>query len=347
MFKDITLDELLNKQQKESHTIIDVRSPGEYHDATIPGSINIPVFSDEERTEVGTLYKQVSQEAAKKRGLEIFSAKLPQFIEQFNQMDSPKTVFCWRGGMRSKTAATVLYLMGIHVYRLDGGYRSYRQWVVETLKNLEFKPELYVLNGNTGSGKTILLNELSRKGYPVIDLEEMAGHRGSIFGQIGLKPNNQKKFESLLVQKLLRFRDAPFVFIEGESKRIGKVTIPEILYHKKEQGMQLFIDLPMDERVRNILDDYQPWNSPDEFLDAFYRIKKRIHTPVAAEIEEGLQQGNYHNAVKLLLEYYYDPRYEHSARRYPENQTIHLHALDNDHALRSIERTIVKVANHN
>lgn len=344
MFQDITLKELLDNRENEMQTVIDVRSPSEYHDATIPGSINIPVFSDEERSEVGTLYKQVGQEAAKKRGLEIFSAKLPQFIEAFNQIDLPKTVFCWRGGMRSKTAATVLDLMGIHVHRLHGGYRAFRQWVVATLENLDFKPDLYVLNGNTGSGKTILLKKLSENDFPVIDLEGMAGHRGSIFGQIGLEPHNQKKFDSLLIQEIQRFQDAPFVFIEGESRRIGKVSIPEFLYTKKEQGVQLFIDLPIDERVRNILDDYQPWNSPVEFIHAFNRIKKRIHTPIAAEIGQDLQDGNYHHAVRLLLEYYYDPRYEYAAKQYPEKQTIHLQATDNDDAFEKVKKTILEAS---
>ncbi|WP_174615610.1 tRNA 2-selenouridine(34) synthase MnmH [Virgibacillus ihumii] len=343
MFQDITLKELL-EQQSKPHTVIDVRSPSEYHDATIPGSINIPVFTDEERAEVGTLYKQVSQETAKKRGLEIFSAKLPQFIEEFNQVDSPKTVFCWRGGMRSKTAATVLDLMGVDVYRLHGGYRTYRQWVVAALENMDFKPNLFVLNGNTGSGKTILLKKLSEKGYPIIDLEAMAGHRGSIFGQIGLEPHNQKKFDSLLIREIHRLQDAPFVFVEGESRRIGKVTIPDFLYTKKEHGKQLFIGLPIEERVRNILDDYQPWNSPDEFLDAFHRIKKRIHTPIAAEIDQDLRKGNYHEAVRLLLEYYYDPRYEHAANQYPEMQTTHLNAADNEDALRKVESIILEAA---
>src|SRR5699024_3036017 len=109
------------------HTLVDVRSPSEYDEATIPGSINIPIFSDEERAEVGTIYKQVGKEEAKQRGLEIFSAKLPDFIEQFKKVNTPMTVFCWRGGMRSKTAATVLDLMGIHATRLYGGIKSYRQ----------------------------------------------------------------------------------------------------------------------------------------------------------------------------------------------------------------------------
>lgn len=344
MFQDITLQDLFNKQNNEPHTVIDVRSPKEYHDATIPGSINIPVFTDDERSEVGTLYKQTGQEAAKERGLAIFSAKLPEFIAAFNQIETPKTVFCWRGGMRSKTAATVLDLMGIEVKRLTGGYRTYRQWVVGMLDNPEFKPDVLVLNGNTGSGKTALLKQLSQKGYPVLDLEGMASHRGSIFGQIGLQPSNQKKFDSLLVQEMLRYQDASFVLLEGESKRIGKVTIPEFLYNKKEQGLQLFIDLPVDERVRNILDDYQPWNSPDKFLEAFRLIKKRIHTPIAAEIDHDLQNGNYHNAVKQLLEYYYDPKYEHSAKQFPNGRKIHLQATDSNDALLQIEGEITTEA---
>src|SRR5699024_7402287 len=127
MFQDIALDDLLALQQKGEHTIIDVRSPKEFNESTIPGSINIPVFNTEERAEVGTIYKQVGKEAAKERGLEIFSAKLPDFIDAFRKINTPKTVFCWRGGMRSKTAATVLDLMGIRVNRLTGGFRTYRQ----------------------------------------------------------------------------------------------------------------------------------------------------------------------------------------------------------------------------
>ena len=194
MFREITLTDLFKLQKKEAHTIVDVRSPMEFHEATIPGSINIPVFNDEERAEVGTIYKQIGKEAAMDRGLAIFSQKLPAFIQAFKQVETPLTVFCWRGGMRSKTAATVLDLMGIHANQLSGGIRSYRRWVVQVLEEADFRPELLVLNGNTGSGKTAILRHLLKKAYPVIDFEKMAGHRGSIFGQIGQHPSNQKNF---------------------------------------------------------------------------------------------------------------------------------------------------------
>ncbi len=312
MFRDISLRDLMEVHSAGAHTLIDVRSPKEYSEASIPGSLNIPVFDDEERAEVGTIYKQVGQAEAKKRGLEIFSAKLPEFIGQFQAIETPMTVFCWRGGMRSKTAATVLDLMGIHANRLTGGIRTYRQWVVGQLEQMEYTPELLVLNGYTGSGKTVILQKLAAAGQPTIDLERLAGHRGSIFGQIGLKANNQKNFESLLLHELKRTAAEPLVFIEGESKRIGKVTMPGFLFDKKESSRQLIIRLPIEERVRLTLEDYKPWEQPEQFTHAFEQIRRRIHVPIAKEIEIALEDSDYETATLLLLEHYYDPRYRHS-----------------------------------
>ncbi len=318
--------------EREPHTIIDVRSPSEFSEATIPGSINIPVFTDEERAEIGTLYKQVSKEAANERGLEIFAAKLPSFIRQFKMIDTPKTVFCWRGGMRSKTAATVLDLMGIQANRLSGGIRTYRQWVVKELEKEVFTPKLIVLNGYTGSGKTVLLKRLADEGHPSINLEQLAGHRGSIFGQIGLVPNNQKKFDSLLIHELLKVKEEAFVYIEGESKRIGKVLIPSFLFNKKENGIHVFINLPLEQRVTNILADYNPWEVGEKFVEAFNLIKRRIHVPIAKEIEENLDEGKFKAAVTLLLEYYYDPRYEHSTTKHPYENDFVIYADSIDDA---------------
>lgn len=312
MFQDVTLEELFQLKNKEAHTVIDVRSPTEYAESTIPGSINIPIFTDGERAEVGTLYKQKGQTAAEERGLEIFSGKLPSFIHAFKQIPTSKTVFCWRGGMRSKTAATVLDLMGIHANRLTGGIRTYRRWVVDYLQHASFTPDIIVLNGFTGTGKTEILKRLKEHGYPIIDLEGMANHRGSIFGQVGKSPSNQKRFDSLLSEELIRYQDAPFVFMEGESKRIGRVVMPDFLYDKKEHGTQVFIQLPMEERIQTILNDYQPWKYPEQINEAFQIIKKRIHTPVAKEIDDAIQNEDYVSAVPLLLSYYYDPRYNHS-----------------------------------
>lgn len=317
MLEDISIEELMDRQKNGSISIIDVRSPSEFEEATIPGSLNIPLFNDEERAEIGTLYKQVSEDAAKERGLEIVSAKLPAFIKEFANIPGKKTVFCWRGGMRSRTTATLLSLMNIHAFRLAGGYRAYRQWVVSSLEDYVFHPQTIVLHGNTGTGKTAILRLLKEKGVPVIDLERMAGHRGSVFGQIGLKANNQKKFDSLLMSDLMEYENSPYVLIEAESKRIGKIVIPDFL-KKKESGTHLRIDLPVEARVKIIMEDYEPWAHAERCLEAFQIIKPRIHTPVAQEIENCLKQGRngFERAIELLLLYYYDPRYAHTESQY-------------------------------
>ncbi|WP_163538408.1 tRNA 2-selenouridine(34) synthase MnmH [Gracilibacillus sp. YIM 98692] len=343
MFQDIKLEQLRELQQKQKITLIDVRSPSEYKHSTIPGSINIPVFSDEERSEVGTLYKQDSVEAAKERGLEIMSTKLPAFIQSFKNLPGTKVVYCWRGGMRSKTAATVVDLIGIPVYRLEGGIRSYRQWVVDSLEGLNFQPKAFLLNGYTGTGKTILLKQLEQEGYPILELEGLANHRGSIFGQIGLEPNNQTTFDSLLMEDILQVNQSPYVLFEAESKRIGKVMLPEFLLKKKEEGVQIFVNMPVEERVLNILDEYQPWEYHEECIRAFRLIKKRIHTPIAKKIEEHLLAENYSNAIRLLLEYYYDPLYDHSRKEYAENKTITIDAKNAADAANKIKEVLASI----
>lgn len=327
MFKEITIQELRTVKEN-NHTIVDVRSPKEYQEATIPGSVNIPVFNNAERAEIGTLYKQVSKEAAKERGLQIFSQKLPAFIKEFQAIETPITLFCWRGGMRSKAAATTLSLMDIHVNRLQGGIRSYRQWVVSELKKEHFPPTLYVLEGYTGTGKTVILEKLAADGYPIINLEKLAGHRGSIFGQIGMRPNNQKTFDSLLVEDLIQYKDEPFVWIEGESKRIGRATIPEFLYRKKENGIYFKIHMPMKERIKNILHEYHPEDYPEKFIESFQFVKKHIHTPVAKQIETDLNNGDYASAIQLLLEHYYDPRYDYANKSHVNNAEEIIHATN-------------------
>ncbi|MGG6311712.1 tRNA 2-selenouridine(34) synthase MnmH [Paenibacillus macerans] len=343
MFQDLSLDDWAEQRENgKAFTMIDVRSPSEYAESTIPGSLNIPLFDDRERAEIGTLYKQVSVDAAKQRGLEVVSAKLPDFVRRFAEIPGRKAVFCWRGGMRSRTTATLLSLMDIHAYRLAGGYRAYRQWVVGSLEDMSFVPEMTVIHGNTGSGKTLLLRKLQEKGYPVIDLEGMAGHRGSVFGQIGLQARNQKMFDSLLLEDLLHYQDAPYVLMEAESKRIGKVVVPDFLIAKKEQGRHIRIELPLSVRVQIILDDYEPGNHPDACLQAFRKIKSKIHTPIAADIEQSLVNGQYDRAIELLLIYYYDPRYAHTEDQYTDAQFTAIRAQTVDEAVAEAERLLPK-----
>ncbi|SMF81053.1 tRNA 2-selenouridine synthase [Paenibacillus uliginis N3/975] len=337
MFQDISVEELLELQSSKKISLIDVRSPSEFKESTIPGSSNIPVFNDEERAEIGTLYKQVSVDAAKERGLEIMSAKLPAFVKEFKGIEGNKAVFCWRGGMRSRTAATVLSLMDIHVYRLQGGIKAYRKLVVETLEQTKLDSEAFVLHGFTGTGKTAVLQQLQQEGYPVIDLEGLSGHRGSIFGHIGLSSRNQKTFDSLLLERLKEVGRSPYVLIEAESKRVGKVVIPDFLIEKKEAGTAIVMDMPMEERVSQIMKDYRPAEFKDEYVEAFKRIKERIHTPVAAEIGRCLAEDRYPEAIQLLLTHYYDPKYDHSSRHYDENTQIVLHVGSIEEGLQAVK----------
>ncbi|GIQ67205.1 tRNA 2-selenouridine(34) synthase MnmH [Xylanibacillus composti] len=342
MSKEINVEQLLELQRKQQLVPIDVRSPSEYAEGTIPGSLNFPLFDDEERAEIGTLYKQESRQAAMDRGLEIVSAKLPQLIRSISQVDGQKAVFCWRGGMRSKTTATMLSLMGIEALRLTGGIREYRRWVVETLEGFVLKPQVIVLNGHTGTGKTDILLELKKRGFPVLDLEGMAGHRGSIFGQIGLQARNQKQFDAMLVHELLALNEQPYILLEGESRRIGKVVLPEFLMEKKESGLHLVLELPVEERVQSILQEYQPWKHTEEIREAFRRIKSRIHTPVAKEIEECLNAEHFERAVHLLLVHYYDPRYQHAGDQYMQ-APIHMQAPNKEQALERLIGQLEKV----
>ncbi|NMO96515.1 tRNA 2-selenouridine(34) synthase MnmH [Paenibacillus lemnae] len=337
MFQDIKVEEWIQQKDHKTITLIDVRSPSEYRDSTIPGSLNIPVFNDEERAEIGTLYKQVSVEAAKERGLEIMSAKLPSFIRQFKEIEGDKAVFCWRGGMRSRTAATVLSLMDIHVKRIQGGIKAYRKLVVDTLAHTRMDMEAVVLHGFTGTGKTEILQQLKSEGYPVLDLEKLSGHRGSIFGHIGLPSHNQKTFDAHFYESLRELSHSPYVLLEAESKRIGKVVLPEFLMEKKEGGTAIILQLPMEQRVAQILKDYHPEQHKEACIQAFQRIKERIHTPVAAEIANCLKEDSFAEAVRLLLVHYYDPKYDHSARLYDENKQIVVHAQNTKEAAEHIK----------
>ena len=342
MHRNITIEELLNLAKQNKITMIDVRSPSEFQNATIPGSINIPFFTDEERAEVGTLYKQVSPEAAQERGLEIVSTKLPAFVQSFKKIEGEKAVFCWRGGMRSKTTATVLELMKIHVLRLEGGFRSYRKWIVDRLDTMDFAPHAYIIDGNTGTGKTAILQGLQQEGFPVIDLEKLANHRGSIFGGIGLEPHNQKVFDALLVQRMEQLKNSSYVLFEGESRRVGKALLPPVIENLKDKGTHIFIKMPMEERIQTILDDYEPWEHQHECMEAFQRIKARIHTPIATEVEQALQNKDYSLVVQRLLEYYYDPRYQHAAEQYPEAQKIIITVQSIEEAKEKIKQIVSK-----
>ncbi|HEY8875775.1 MAG TPA: tRNA 2-selenouridine(34) synthase MnmH [Desulfosporosinus sp.] len=309
MIKEINVQDLKNLDHP---ILVDVRSEGEFAEATLPGAINLPLFDNVERAQVGTTYTQTTPTLARELGLRIISPKLPQLVKKVEELskNGPLVLFCWRGGMRSKSLATVVELMGIPIYRLVGGYKAYRSEVVDY-----FQPKLpvqvVVLRGNTGVGKTDLLGQLRAEGYPAIDLEKLANNRGSVFGAIGLgNPPSQKKFEGLLYEELALLSDFPYVIVECESKRIGKVTLPVNFYAAMQEGIQVLHCDSMENRVLRLLKEYTTVpNALHEIGVALERLIKTLGHVKVQELRSLLETGCLDVFTERLLVEYYDKLY--------------------------------------
>jgi len=346
--REITAEQLL---LMKNAVPVDVRSPGEFEDSHIPGAINNPLFTNEERAEIGTLYKQQGSAAAKWRAMEIVSPKLPSIlgkIREIQKVGCQPVIYCWRGGMRSGSIATFLEFSGIEAVRLIGGYRAYRQYIIEQIPLLIPK-QAVVLHGMTGTGKTDILKLLEKKGYPVLDLEKMAAHRGSLFGTLGLlnDGHNQKVFDSLLFEGLRKIKGSPYFIIEAESQRIGKVSQPEKLYETKLEGYNLLLQASVDTRVKRIYREYVEPNKEQEWfhstiIEKLLLLKKRFKNKDLHEtMMDYAAQKQYDQVIRLLLENYYDPRYQYKQHEY-KNAFIPIEADDLEQAAEEIETYIEK-----
>jgi len=309
MIKEITVQELSTLGQP---ILVDVRSEGEFSEATIPGAISLPVFNNEERAQVGTTYTQSSQSQARELGLSIIGPKLPDLVKRVGELakNGPLVLFCWRGGMRSKSLATVVDLMGIPVYRLQGGYKAYRAQLVEYFEaKLPF--QVVVLRGNTGVGKTELLKQLRVDGYPAIDLEKLANNRGSVFGAMGLgSPPSQKKFEGMLYEELESFKKFSYIIVECESKRIGRVTLPPTLYKAMQEGIQILQYDSLENRVQRLLKEYTSVPCAlQEIGVALERLIKTLGHVKVKELRALLETNSLDEFTKQLLVDYYDKLY--------------------------------------
>lgn len=309
MIKEINIKEL---DALDQPILIDVRSEGEFTEATIPGAINLPLFNNEERAEVGTTYTQVSPSLARELGLSIVSPKLPDLVKKVGELakKGPLVLFCWRGGMRSKSLATVVELMGIPIYRLQGGYKAYRNQVVDLFQNkLPF--QVVVLRGNTGVGKTELLGRLRAEGYPAIDLEKLANNRGSVFGAMGLgNPPSQKKFEGLLYEELASLREFPYIIVECESKRIGRVTLPACFFTAMQEGIQILQYDSLENRVQRLINEYTSIpNALQEIRVALERLIKTLGHVKVQELRTLLETNCLDEFTERLLVEYYDKLY--------------------------------------
>ncbi|MFG6495261.1 tRNA 2-selenouridine(34) synthase MnmH [Fictibacillus sp. UD] len=320
----------INDLDLDKYLLFDVRSPKEYEEYHLPGAINLSIFTNEQRAEIGTLYKQESKEAAIERGLEVVGPKLPALFQKIKtekkkNPDKKAVIYCARGGLRSKSIAQTMNMIGIQCLQLEGGIRSYRKQIESFFERFIKTPrKIIVLEGHTGTMKTKILEQLQSEGYPVINLEEMAGHKGSIFGRIGEQPSSQKKFESNLFERLKELETSQSLIIESESKRIGRVVVPDFLLEGKYSGTRIHVEIPFHLRVHFICNVYKPLLHKDEIVEAVNKLSKRIPLPVMEDLQHRLQNQNYEKVVSLLLENYYDPKYEFAEQKY-ESECVKLY----------------------
>jgi tRNA 2-selenouridine synthase len=310
-----------DKIDPEKYFFIDVRSPSEYRKETIPGAINIPVFTDQEKQKIGRIYKIDPRNAAKKLGVSIVSKKLPNLYDQLLEIkfSTQKNVilFCDKGGMRSTALALLMHSIGVNINYLKGGYKSYRKFIRKNLPKVNDEITYIVLHGKTGSGKTILLKKLAELGLDVMDLESAANHRGSLLGGVGLgECNSTKQFESNIYHHLIK-RQSDYIFIEAESKKIGRVYVPEYIHSQMKSGYHIYIDTPLEIRSKLLVDEYITHeDSVNELINGVKYMKKHMANDNAKQIIENLENGAYEEVAKELMINYYDPMYLHRSKKY-------------------------------
>ena len=300
--------------------VLDARSPSEFADDRLPDAISTPVLDDAERERIGILYNQVSPFEARRVGAALVSANIAELLQQ-RLADRPRDwrplVYCWRGGNRSSSLATVLARIGWRTSVLEGGYRSYRRRVVQDLARLPASLTLHVVAGRTGSGKSLILDQLSALGAQVLDLETLARHRGSV---LGLMPDavqpSQKRFESLIWECLRRFDPHRPIFVESESKRVGRCQVPDALIARMRDARCTLIESPLAQRAALLLREYRHFTEDSATLFAQLEHLVALHGRRRVDDWRTLAQaGQWETFVATLLEAHYDPAYDRSMAR--------------------------------
>jgi tRNA 2-selenouridine synthase len=305
----------------EFDELIDVRTPLEFADDHIPGAINAPVLSNEERVTIGTMYKQVSPFDASREGAAMVARNIARHLETVFA-DRPRNwrplVYCWRGGMRSASMTLMMNMIGWRARQLDGGYKTYRTDVVAALGTLPPRFDFVVLAGHTGSGKTRLLHALAQEGAQTLDLEGLAVHRGSLLGAMPDAPQpSQKSFDTALIGALRGLDPTRPVFVEAESRRIGLVTLPESLMTSIRGAARCVeVRVPVDERVELLMQEYgHLLAQPDHFRTQLLRLVP-LHGKAVVDQWLSLLDGGEQRALsQALITRHYDPAYTRSSRR--------------------------------
>jgi len=302
--KTISVDEAL----KGDFVFIDVRTPKEFKESTIPGAINVPLFSNNERAVIGKLYHKKGRDEAIKKGLDFVSKSLPGLLEHVSKYKDKKLViFCWRGGMRSGSLTGLLEGLGYDARQLEGGHKAYRRFILKKFENYRLKPKLIVLNGLTGAGKTEILRHFSNS----LDLEDIAQHRSSILGSVGLKPRSQKMFDALLFKRLEELKNKKFILVEGEARKIGNVQMPEFLYKSMKRGIQIKIVRTFEDRVKRLVKEYCVHK--EELSEKIKLMRKSVgNDKKIKKWLKMLDENKFEELVAVILKEYYDPLYKHT-----------------------------------
>ena len=296
----------------DSHCIIDVRTPLEFAEDHLPGAINVPILNNEERVEVGTIHKQVGPQQARQRGLELTCGRFGAMVGEItvHAAGRPILVYCWRGGLRSLSMAILLEMSGYPVVQLRGGYKAFRGQVIRYFENFTTPAPLIVLHGMTGTGKTTFINCLDQQSWTSIDLEGLACHRGSAFGAVGLDQSlSQKRFDTLLWNELRQApTDRPIV-LEGESPRIGRISLPGNLYEVMAASCKAWCVASLDTRIRRLAVEYAREEYRGAMAEALERIKKKLGGQRHAELAGLLMAWDIEGLGRGLIEHYYDKLY--------------------------------------
>ena len=317
--------------------ILDARTPSEFAEDHIPGALSAPVLDDAERAEVGTLYKQVSAFEAKKVGGALVAKNVARHIEahfKAKPKDWKPLVYCWRGGKRSGAMAHILREIGWDARTLEGGYKSYRRWVVDQLEKIPSQYSFLVVHGPTGSGKSRLLAAIAKAGAQVLDLEGLAAHRGSVLGTLPGRPQpSQKMFESTLLHALRGLDPARAVFVEGESRKIGQLHVPEALIAHMRAAECVRLDASLDTRVTLLLDEYQHFVADRAALEGQLDCLAALHgRERIAQWKALAAAGSWREFVSRLLVEHYDPAYRksstHNFTRLAEARAVRIASAD-------------------
>lgn len=300
--------------------VIDVRSPLEYQKGHITGAVNIPIFNNEERHEIGIIYKSLGRDIAIKEGLGIVGPKMKLLAENAKKLSGLKSrkIYCWRGGMRSEKMAWLFELLGMECNVLDGGYKAYRNLQINDFENIL---SLNVLHGSTGCGKTEILKELKEFGEQVIDLEGLANHRGSAFGHINMteQPTSQQ-FQNNVHNSLTHLNPQQPIWIEGESLRIGNVNLPDSLWDKMKSAKVIEIKINRGKRIKRLVKEYGTFPKT-ELIKSVTGLKKKISADKILSTINFIKTNQFAEAADILLDYY-DRTYEFTRKRFRENSII-------------------------